>query len=420
MKKPLTVAGPVSLFRIVFGLCLIGHVVWSYFPTVIHDCFVTPTFHFKFYLFSWVPVPPGPVLYGLFALALAAAAALTAGVFVRSAAAVAGTCLTWFLLMDSTQFQNHYYFICLLCFLFALVPPKSEAGWILNLFRFQFAVVYLFGGIAKLNADWLAGKPMAVALSGLAEEPTFPGLLATTEFALFMAWTGMLFDLLIVPALLWRRTRKVAIIALGIFHLTNFSFWGLGAFPLLMLTGTLILFCPAEIAALLRRTPMKLPEFSPTPDSPPGRLNTSWVAVWILFQLLMPLRQYLFTGPTRWHQQGDYFSWTMKLNQYSHFTEIEFLNPESGQFEKVSFADILTYEQRQTLHDPDHLLQLVHYLAGHLRGKTGGPVATIRARTFLALNGGEFAPLIKQDANLLQTDRQFAPYEWILPFPERQ
>jgi hypothetical protein len=420
MKILPTAAGPVSLFRIVFGICLIAHIVWAYFPTVIHDNFIAPAFHFKFFLFSWVPVPPAPVLYGLLALALAAAAALAAGIFVRTAAATAGFCLTWFLLMDSSQFQNHYYFICLLCFLFALIPAQSEARWILHLFRFQFAVVYIFGGIAKLNPDWLAGKPMPLALAGLAEEPTFPAILATQGFALFLSWTGLVFDLLIVPALLWRRSRAAAMIALAVFHLTNLSFWGLGAFPWLMLAGTLVLFCPEETAGMLRRTPLALLSAGQATSPAPGRLTTGWITLWVMFQLLMPLRQHLYDGPTRWHQQGDYFSWTMKLNQYSHFTEIEYLNPATDQFEKVSFTDILTYDQRQTLHDPDHLLQLVHYIAGYPWDQTGRSVTAMRARTFLALNGEEFAPLIKQDANLLASERRFGPHDWVLPYPVRQ
>src|SRR5215208_3517150 len=60
---------------------------------------------------------------------------------------------------------------------------------------------------------------------------------------------GLLLDLLVVPLLLWRRTRLFAFAAAVVFNLINGVIFDIGIFPWLML-GALLIFFPPE---LLRR-----------------------------------------------------------------------------------------------------------------------------------------------------------------------
>ena len=38
--------------------------------------------------------------------------------------------------------------------------PSTIPFWTYFILRFQFCLVYIFGGIAKLNYDWLHGHPV--------------------------------------------------------------------------------------------------------------------------------------------------------------------------------------------------------------------------------------------------------------------
>jgi vitamin K-dependent gamma-carboxylase len=83
---------------------------------------------------------------------------------------------TYVFLIDSTYFQNHEYLISLLALLLRscrstgagrstcarTAERRSDTvpAWVLWLLRFQIGVPYFFGGIAKLNADWLQGEPL--------------------------------------------------------------------------------------------------------------------------------------------------------------------------------------------------------------------------------------------------------------------
>ena len=83
--------------------------------------------------------------------------------------------------------------------------------------------------------------------SGLAVVVTTPliGPLLETEGAVFFfSYGGMLFDLLIVPALLWSRTRPFAFVFCIFFHVTNKMLFDIGIFPFLAIAATTIFFSP--------------------------------------------------------------------------------------------------------------------------------------------------------------------------------
>ena len=101
-------------------------------------------------------------------------------------------------------------------------------------------IVYFYGGIAKLDPDWLSGlatrKLMVEANRGTFLEP----LMKYEITSYFYAWSGMLFDLLIPFLLLWKKTRNLAFVAAIVFHFNNNFVFTIGIFPILALTLTMI------------------------------------------------------------------------------------------------------------------------------------------------------------------------------------
>src|SRR5688500_10346235 len=94
---------------------------------------------------------------------------------------------------------------------------------------------------------------------------------------------GLMLDLLVVPLLLWPRTRPFAFVAAVGFNLINAVIFDIGIFPWLML-GALLIFFPPDLLRRFARAFMSpgesfrdvdQPEVPVTSDTPGGSLNTS-------------------------------------------------------------------------------------------------------------------------------------------------
>src|ERR1051325_8697886 len=121
--------------------------------------------------------------------------------------------------------MNHYYLIALLAFLLMLMPaqrtfsldrwrqphmPETVPRWCVLILRFQLFVMYFYGGIAKLNPDWMRGEPMYSAIVHHAEDvPAIAYHFPAALLAYGIAYGGIVIDLT-TPILLWfRRTVKI-------------------------------------------------------------------------------------------------------------------------------------------------------------------------------------------------------------------
>ena len=269
--RPVPIA-PLAGVRVVFGLTLLYECVrylLAGWPASMYD---RPDFLFKYWGFEWVTpdLLPWSVTTHFYVLAgLSACAA--AGFCYRLAAPLLWAGFTFVFLLDQAHYLNHFYFTSLLAGLLAVTPahrafsvdsllrPRIRSAtcpwWAVNVVRFQVGVVYFFGGLAKLNADWLAGRPAELMLAGRTHFPLVGPLLDERWAALAVAWGGVAFDLFIVPALVWRRTRLAALIAAAGFHLTNHLLFNIGIFPWLALFATVILWPPGGSRSL---TPLGL------------------------------------------------------------------------------------------------------------------------------------------------------------------
>ena len=252
---------PLVGVRVVFGLTLLyecARYLLAGWPASMYD---DPPFLFKYWGFEWVT--PGLLPWSVtahFYILTGLSACVATGFLYRLAAPLLWAGFTFFFLLDQAHYLNHFYFTSLLAGLLAVTPahrafsvdawlrPKIRSAtcpwWAVNVLRFQLGVVYFFGGLAKLNADWLAGRPTELMLSGRTHFPLVGPLFDERWAALAIAWGGAAFDLFIVPALVWRKTRVAALIAAAGFHLTNHLLFQIGIFPWLALFATVALWPP--------------------------------------------------------------------------------------------------------------------------------------------------------------------------------
>ena len=257
-----TSIAPLITFRVLFGgLMMVGALRFMQQGWV-ERLYVAPTFFFKFYGFEWVSVLSPTGMYLLYSLIALSAACIMLGFFYRLATILFFLSFTYSELIDSTNYLNHYYLVCLLGFLLIFIPAHRSHSldvwrkpqwkrslvpvWTINSIILQVSLVYCFAGIAKLNSDWLLrAMPLAIWLPTKADWPLLGQLFAQSWTAYAFSWTGALYDLTIPFFLLHPRTRPFAYIAVIVFHVLTKLLFNIGLFPFIMIFNTLIFFSGA-------------------------------------------------------------------------------------------------------------------------------------------------------------------------------
>src|SRR5690606_15205022 len=145
---------------------------------------------------------------------------------------------------------NHYYLLMLLCIIMSFLPahknisldakfnPIKEISmprWVWVAIVLQMWIVYTYAAIAKMYPDWFNGNFPRVLMSSKADYWLVGELLQQSWTHFSITWFGFLFDLLIIPLMLWKRTRVPAFIAAIFFHLFNSFIFHIGIFPYLAL-----------------------------------------------------------------------------------------------------------------------------------------------------------------------------------------
>ena len=373
----------LAVFRISLGLAVFyGFASALLKPNFyIYEQFIEPSLLFPYPIFEWITRPSGAVFHAIIACGAIASLSLALGMFYRVSATVTFLVYTYQFLLDSSRFNNHYYLISLLCFLFILFPSQQRfslpnlwkkklhpdshniSSWPVNLLRFQLLIVYIYGAIAKINADWLTGEPI-IATAQLYQEyftgvPVLGSLSAIT-IGKSLAWIGLIFDAVIGFLLMIRRTQFFGMVLLACFHLGNHITLPIGVFPALAFAASTIFL--NEKWPLLFLSWLKKPQFSKpdwawffggglcfpilgfslgwkTPDTSDGEKQPkkyplpkpiiAFLVCWAAIQTLFPLKHFLIEGDPSWTEEGQYFAWRMMLRQKAAGNFIMHINDDS-------------------------------------------------------------------------------------------
>jgi vitamin K-dependent gamma-carboxylase-like protein len=445
--KPVDISFLV-FFRILFGAIMLWEVYRYFTYDWITRYYVEPALNFTYYGFSWVKPWPGTGMYIHFFVLGLAAVFVSAGFLYRIAAPVFFLAFTYWFLLDQTRYLNHFYLVCLISFLMCFLPAERAfsvdallrrkirsdvvPAWTLWILRAQVGIPYFFGGIAKLNRDWLyGGEPMRIWLSPLTKIPAFGHIFASDRVVYSFVIGGLLLDLLVVPLLLWRRTRLFAFAAAVVFNLINAVIFEIGIFPWLML-GALLIFFPPDVVRRFARAFLSPGEELSDPKPPvrqetlvqtysPPSLSSSQkffagvLAAYFAVQLIFPLRHYLYPGDVNWTEEGHNFSWHMKLRTKTGEAVFTVTHPGSGQTWTIKPEHHLQSHQVVKMSTkPDLILQFGHYLAEKKR-REGYENVEVRARVLVSLNGRERQLLIDPNVDLTKERVSLLPARWIVP-----
>ena len=438
----------LALVRMAAGAVVVLAAVrtWAYGWT--DALYAGPSHRFTYLGLAWVP-QPGPVgIRVLVAATAAAGAALALGWRTRIAALVLLVTWGWIEAIDATTYLNHYWFVTLLAALAVVVPFGTTwsldarrrarrgddrgdvlaVGWVW-LVRAQVGVVYVFAGLAKLQADWLVrAEPLRFWLPARRDLPVVGSLLAAPETAHIAAVAGAAFDCLVVPALLWRRTRPWAYAAVLGFHLVTWSLFPIGVFPWLMAACATAFFEPdwprrlvarwrptttadgaagTSTAAIVRRTaPPRLAALALT-------AGVAWMAV----QVALPLRHLAYAGDHRWSGEGYRFGWNVLLTERVGSVAFEVRDPATGRTWTADPAELYTPAQLRVMPaEADLVHQAAQAIAAH-EAAEGHPDVEVRVDAWLSVNGRPPARWIDPTVDLAAAPRTPWHRPWLLPPP---
>jgi hypothetical protein len=430
-----TDAAVLATFRILFGVLMVWEVYRYHAYNRIYHYYIEPNFFFTYELFPFVrPVEPS-LMYLIFFIMGISGLGIALGLFYRVAAILFFLTYTYIFLLDKAQYNNHYYLIILLALMFSVVDahrwaaldqrfrPRLRAElipfWQLFIFRAQIVIVYVYGALAKLNADWLQGEPIRTWLRDRSDYP-FVGQFFTSEVVVyFFAYGGLFFDLFVGLGLIWKRTRLLSVLFVVFFHLTNGWLFSIGVFPYLMLATT-VLFADADWPRRLLRfgTVKGYSENAPKQRLGYHHLALVFLGVYLLVQILVPLRHVLYPGNVSWTEEGHRFAWHMKLRDKEGYLAFFIINPISNERWSVNPGTDLTPEQMQNMVGrPDMILQYAHFLADRARAD-GIEDPVVRVDSMVSLNGRPFQRLVDANVNLAEVPQTvFAPAPWVVPLP---
>jgi len=421
LLNPVDIASLV-FFRIFFGVIAFWH-VWLQMPDV-KTKYIDPDFHFTYPGFGWVEPLPGELMHVVVLVMAAATIFIALGLYYRYAAAVFFLTHTYILLIDASVAWNHYYLISLLGFLLIFVPANKAfsldvargavaqsddvPAWTLWSLRGQMAIVYFFAGLAKLSShDWLNGEPMSTYLSHKTDFPLIGRWLAEDWAGYLGSYSGMLFDLLIVPALLWRRTRYLGLALAVTFHLSNSLIFSIQVFPWLALAATLLFLPPAwpRLGAQWRRlTEPAAAHFESVRLNGRHAAIAGLLALYFVFQVLLPLRHFLYSGNAEWTYAGHYHAWRMLLAEREREIAFYITSDDDASICEVDPTAYLYPFQTVQIDIPDMIVQFAHMVGENYEAR-GATDFKIRVWTDFSINGREGRGLIDPDVDLLSVSR---------------
>ncbi|WP_394848091.1 HTTM domain-containing protein [Pendulispora brunnea] len=426
----------LAAFRIVFGLSMAFSTCRFLWHGWIKEYYFVPKHFFHYYGFEWVRPWPGFLMYAHYAVMVLAALGIALGVAYRASAIVFFLFFTYAHFIDKTNYLNHYYLVSCLGLLMIFLPMDRAASvrvwrrpqdawdrvpaWMLGLVRFQVGVVYVFGGIAKLKSDWLVyAEPLTIWLGANQEFPIIGPWFGYKWFALAFSWAGAAFDLTVVPFLLWKKSRPFAYAAAVSFHVITARLFQLGMFPWIMMGSALIFFD----ASWPRRAMERLRILRPSTGEPvtlPGL--PSWgralAGIYIAWNVLVPLRHWLYPGNVLWTEQGYRFAWNVMLMEKNGAVDATVVDPSSGRKWTVYPTDYLTrYQSKMMSTQPDMILEFSHVVADDF-ARRGHPRVEVHVEALVAMNGRPARPLVDTRVDLAKEKEGFGAKRWILPFDD--
>ena len=420
------------VFRVCFGLILTAEAWGAIMTGWVKRIMIDPQFTFHFIGFDFLQPLPGNWMYVYYAIMGLVGVMVMIGYKYRINIIIYTLMWTSVYLMQKSAYNNHYYLQVLLLTFMCFAPahryfsidsklnPKirsiSMPRWIWIFIVLQVWIVYTYASVAKIYPDWLDGTATEVLMKRRRDYWLIGDFLQQKWVHYVIAYFGLIFDLMVIPMFLWKRTRMVAFILSIFFHIFNSIIFGIGVFPYLSLCFTLFFFPSKTINRIFLKQKLHYDEA----EIIVPRIKKAiliFFSLWFFLQISLPLRHWLIKGDVLWTEEGHRLSWRMMLRTKSSRTNIRLVKKSTGEQIDVRTSDYLTRKQHKMLARPDGIWQLCQVLKKEYAKK--GEEIEIYVDCKISINGHPYMPLIDPTVDMAKVEWDYFWHkDWILPEPQ--
>lgn len=425
---------PLLIFRIFFGI-LIGLECYGAIITGwIRRTLLEPQFTFTFIGFEWLQPLPGIGMYVYFFAMGTLGLCIALGYKYRFSIITFTLLWTIVYLMQKTSYNNHYYLLILISAIMIFLPANADyaldakkhptvcsqtmPAYVKWIIVFQLFIVYTFAAIAKMYGDWLDFGFIKVLMAPKANYAIIGGLLQQHWVHVIIGSAGILFDLLIIPVLLWKPTRKAAFVIAIFFHLFNSIVFQIGIFPYLSIAFMVFFFDPEAIRHIFFKKRIPFQENEVHIPSKKILLQAT-MGFYFLIQLALPIRHHFIKDDVLWTEEGHRMSWRMMLRSRTGTISFKVVNKADGTFKFASLDDYLSKsQQRKIAAYPDFIWQFAQHLKKESAEK--GKEVSIYVTSRVSINGKSLRTFIDPKVDLAAEPWQhFSHHSWIMPAPKQ-
>ena len=409
------------IFRILLGLLVMAEGFGAILLGWVEAVFIQSKFTFNFIGFDFLQFLHGEKMYTYFFVMGIFGLLITLGLFYRFAMVAFTIMWTTVYLIQKESYNNHYYFLILICIIMIFLPANGKLSvdaklfpkikqtriprWMPYLLLFQLSILYFYAAIAKLYPDWLDGTFSKILLNGITQRQFLLDIFNQKSFLLTYAYAGILFDLLIMPALIWKKTRKLAIIASFGFHLFNAYSLKIGIFPFLALSFIVLLYDTIPLKFLKNEQEI----------SPNKNFNTKLFVVFFvpffIVQLVMPLRHHFIKGDVLFTEEGHRLAWRMMLRERKGNLNIKVVDKKTGLSHYYNYGSELTPKQIKILsNSPDVIWQYCQ----RIKKESKKPIS-IFVECSVSINRRPYYKLIDEKTDMATAKYDYFRHnDWIL------
>lgn len=421
------------LWRVAFGALIAIEGFGAIVTGWVKRTLVEPDFTFNFIGFEFLQPLPGNGMYFYFALMGAFGILVMLGYKYRFAMFCYALMWTSVYLMQKTSYNNHYYLMMLLCWVMVFLPANrwfsldayrnpgirsvSMPRWVLLAVVGLIWVVYTYASVAKLYPQWLTGNVPGLFMAGKKHYWLIGEFLQLEWVHKSIAYVGIFFDLLIVPLLLWKRTRLAAFFFSLFFHLFNSIVFQIGIFPYMSIAFSFFFFSPELLRKrFLPNKPLYIGNDVTVPAYKP--LLITVLTAFFLIQIGLPLRHWFFKDDVLWTEEAHRLSWRMMLRTRKGMLTVWVEDKDSGERKRFNYGEILSSKQARNVRTrPDMLWQLARKIRSIEAGK--GRDVGVYMDVKVKVNDGNFHRLVDFETDLADEDwYHFKHHDWILPSPD--
>lgn len=422
---------PLLIFRVFFGILVACECYGALITGWVRRQLVEPEFTFNFIGFNWLQHLQGSGMYAYFFIMGTLGLAIALGYKYRFSIISFTILWTGTYLMQKTSYNNHYYLLILISGMMCFFPANANYsidakqnasikkdwmyGYVKWIIILQLLIVYTFAAVAKVYGDWLDFSTVRILMLDKEGYFLIGDLLQQPWVHKVIGIFGIIFDLLIIPALLWKPTRRTAFFAAIFFHLFNSIVFQIGIFPYLSLAFTVFFFEPDTIRSIFFK---KKIAFKSSEIHLPTYKNTAlWLtAIYFLLQLVLPIRHHFIKDDVLWTEEGHRMSWRMMLRSRAGQGQFKVVNKTSGLSNIVKLEEYLSKKQKSRIMGyPDFIWQFAQHLKKEY-AENDETISVFLVNSKVSINGKPYRAFIDPKVDLAnETWNHFEHHEWILP-----